>query len=96
MTVGQVELSKRSKIALAAKAAIVLGRNSDGEVVKTGRGLYPHQWSWDTAFVATGLAAIDPGLACRNLDARFEGQWANGMVRSVLACRRSAGATRRM
>lgn len=69
---------------LAARAAHVLGLNADGDVVKPARGLYPHQWSWDTAFIAIGLSALDVGLACRNLDALFAGQWRNGMVPHIV------------
>lgn len=69
---------------LAARAAHILGHNADGDVVKPARALYPHQWSWDTAFIAIGLAAIDLELACRNLDALFRGQWRNGMVPHIV------------
>ena len=69
---------------MAARAAHVLGLNSDGDVVKPARGLYPHQWSWDTAFIAIGLSALDVDLAYRNLDALFTGQWRNGMVPHIV------------
>ena len=69
---------------MAARAAHVLGLNSDGDVVKPARGLYPHQWSWDTAFIAIGLSALDVDLAQRNLDALFTGQWRNGMVPHIV------------
>lgn len=80
-----------SLVTLAAKAANLLGRNSDGQIVKAARDLYPHQWSWDTAFIAIGLATIDAPLACRNLDALFEGQWANGMVPHIVFDERAQG-----
>jgi hypothetical protein len=53
-------------------------------IVKPAPALYPHQWSWDTAFIAIGLARIDLRAACANLDALFEGQWSNGMVPHIV------------
>lgn len=69
----------------AARAGHVLGANSreDG-IVKAAPRLYPHQWSWDTAFVAIGLAHLDASLARRNMDALFAGQWKNGMVPHIV------------
>lgn len=71
---------------MAARAGQVLGANArhGDEVVKAAPDLYPHQWSWDTAFIAIGLAQLDASLARRNLDALFAGQWANGMVPHIV------------
>ena len=44
---------------MVARAANILGLNTDAGMVKPARGLYPHQWSWDTAFIAIGLATFD-------------------------------------
>ncbi|MBA3524970.1 MAG: glycogen debranching protein [Geodermatophilaceae bacterium] len=46
--------------------------------------LYPHQWSWDAAFVAAGLAHVDLGRACLELDTLLAGQWRTGMVPHVV------------
>lgn len=46
--------------------------------------LYPHQWGWDAAFVAVGLAHVDVPRACRELDTLFAGQWRNGMVPHIV------------
>jgi glucosylglycerate hydrolase len=73
-------------LAMAARAGHVLGgnaRSTDG-VVKAAPSLYPHQWSWDTAFIAIGLAQVDASLARRNLDALFAAQWRNGMVPHIV------------
>jgi len=74
----------RAAVVLAAQAAHVLGRNTDGEVVKPAPSLYPHQWSWDTAFIAIGLSSIDPRAARTNIDALLSGQWRNGMVPHIV------------
>ena len=36
-------------------AARVLETNWSGDHMVPSRSLYPHQWSWDTAFIAIGL-----------------------------------------
>src|SRR5205085_486456 len=42
--------------------------------------VYPHQWLWDSCFIAIGLARYDPQRAAGELRALFRGQWANGML----------------
>lgn len=42
--------------------------------------LYPHQWSWDSAFISIGLAHWHQARAESELLTVFAGQWANGMV----------------
>jgi hypothetical protein len=69
---------------LAARAAYVLRDNSIGTMTKAAPRLYPHQWSWDAAFVAMGLAAVDVPRACAELDTLLRGQWRTGMVPSIV------------
>jgi hypothetical protein len=69
---------------MAARAGWVLGSNSDGEIIKPAAALYPHQWSWDTAFVALCSAEVDPSIARDNLVSLFKGQWRNGMVPHIV------------
>ena len=45
---------------------------------------YPHQWSWDSAFIAIGLARLDPACATRELTTLFEHQWASGKVPHIV------------
>ncbi|MBD0358722.1 MAG: glycoside hydrolase, partial [Rubrobacter sp.] len=40
-------------------AAGVLRRNSLESWTRPAPALYPHQWSWDSAFIALGLAHLD-------------------------------------
>lgn len=42
--------------------------------------LYPHQWLWDSCFVAIGLARYDAQRAADEIRSLFRGQWANGML----------------
>ncbi len=73
-----------SSIAMAARAAYVLRGNSSGASTKAAPHLYPHQWSWDAAFVAAGLAHVDVARACRELDGLFAGQWRTGMLPHIV------------
>ncbi len=46
--------------------------------------LYPHQWSWDSAFIAIGLAHIDHERAMAEMRSLFRGQWRNGMIPHIV------------
>lgn len=70
--------------ALAAQAAYVLRGNSAGLMTRAAPDLYPHQWSWDAAFVAVGLAHVDLDRACAELDSVFSGQWRTGMLPHIV------------
>jgi len=65
---------------LARRAQIVLDRNRRGAWTCPSADLYPHQWLWDSCFVAIGLARVEPQRAADELRALFRGQWANGML----------------
>lgn len=46
--------------------------------------LYPHQWSWDAAFVAMGYSHYDTQRAIDETDALFRGQWKNGLLPHIV------------
>jgi hypothetical protein len=71
-------------LTLAARAAYILRDNSTGLITKAAPCLYPHQWSWDAAFNAIGLATVDLPRARLELDSLFAGQWRNGMVPHIV------------
>jgi hypothetical protein len=71
-------------LTLAARAAYILRDNSTGLITKASPALYPHQWSWDAAFNAIGLATVDLPRARLELDSLFAGQWRNGMVPHIV------------
>jgi hypothetical protein len=47
-------------------------------------GLYPHQWSWDSAFIAMGLRHISPRRAAQELDSLFSAQWQDGRLPQIV------------
>ena len=69
---------------LVGRAAYVLRGNSAGAMTRAAPDLYPHQWSWDAAFVAVGLAHVDVRRACMELDTLFAGQWRTGMLPHIV------------
>jgi glucosylglycerate hydrolase len=71
-------------LSVAARAAYILRDNSNGHITKAAPTLYPHQWSWDAAFNAIGLAAIDLPRARLELDSLFAGQWRNGLLPHIV------------
>jgi len=69
---------------IAARAAYILRDNSNGLITKAAPALYPHQWSWDAAFNAIGLATVDLPRARLELDSLFAGQWGNGLLPHIV------------
>jgi glucosylglycerate hydrolase len=70
--------------ALRSAALAVLRMNDLGGWTKPAPRLYPHQWSWDSAFIAIGLAHTDPDRALRELESLFEAQWTDGRVPHIV------------
>jgi glucosylglycerate hydrolase len=69
---------------IIARAAEVLRENDMGEWTRASPTLYPHQWSWDTAFIAIGLAHLDTGRAAREILTLLEHQWKNGKIPHIV------------
>lgn len=69
---------------LVVSARSVLRGNQVGDFTKPSPRLYPHQWSWDTGFIAIGYSTFDEERAERELSVLFDAQWANGMVPHIV------------
>ncbi|MGH3443385.1 MAG: glucosylglycerate hydrolase, partial [Nitriliruptorales bacterium] len=65
-------------------AAAVLRANDAGGWTRPGRDLYPHRWSWDAAFIAIGLAHLDPARAAAELAGVLDRQWTSGLVPHIV------------
>lgn len=70
--------------ALWQEALAVLRLNDLGGWTKPAPRLYPHQWSWDSAFIAIGLAHVDPDRALKELESLFGAQWTDGRVPHIV------------
>ena len=69
-----------ARAVLRDRAAAVLRGNDAGGWTRASPVLYPHQWSWDSGFIAIGWAHLDVGRAMTELESLFAAQWATGMV----------------
>jgi glycogen debranching enzyme len=66
------------------QAISVLRENDLGSWTRPAPRLYPHQWSWDSAFIAIGLAHIDPARALAELTSLLRGQWRDGRIPQIV------------
>jgi hypothetical protein len=71
-----------ARILPAARAA--LDANWAGSSTVPSRQLYPHQWSWDSAFISIGRSWYDEARAQRELLTLFDAQWANGKLPHIV------------
>jgi len=62
----------------------VLNGNWRGDHTVPSAELYPHQWNWDTAFIAVGRSWFDQDRAQQEIEHLFTGQWSNGMVPHIV------------
>lgn len=73
-----------SEAELFNAAAGVLRRNDTGTMVTAAPRLYPHQWSWDAAFVSVGLAHLSVPRAAVEWRTIFGAQWSTGMLPHIV------------
>nr|WP_237773512.1 hypothetical protein [Streptomyces luteocolor] len=66
------------------RAAQVLWANWTGTSTVPSRALYPHQWSWDSAFIAIGLRHLSPLRAQLELEMLLSAQWGDGRVPHIV------------
>lgn len=74
----------RSSGSLHLRAAHVLEGNWTGTSTVPSRGLYPHQWSWDSAFIAIGLRHLSPLRAQTELETLLGAQWGDGRIPHIV------------
>ena len=65
-------------------AKMVLDVNWTGRYTQPGPRLYPHQWSWDSAFIAIGYAHYNQSRAIEELNHLFDSQWRNGLLPQIV------------
>lgn len=69
---------------LIGAAAEVLRGNDLGGSTKPAPGLYPHQWNWDSCFIAIGLSHVSFHRAAQEIRSLLKGQWRNGFVPQIV------------
>lgn len=71
-------------VGVRAAAMHVLEQNDQGDFTIPAHGLYPHQWLWDSCFIAIGQRQYDPERARREVRSLLRGQWKNGMLPHII------------
>ncbi|MBW1601013.1 hypothetical protein JJV70_02620 [Streptomyces sp. JJ66] len=62
----------------------MLACNWTGGATVPAHSLYPHQWSWDSAFIAIGLRHHEPLRAQQELETLLAAQWEDGRVPHIV------------
>ncbi|WP_435855214.1 MGH1-like glycoside hydrolase domain-containing protein [Streptomyces malaysiensis] len=81
---GLLTSARPAPTGLASGARRVLTDNWTGSSTVPAPGLYPHQWSWDSAFIAIGSRHISPRRAQRELETLFAAQWGDGRIPHIV------------
>lgn len=66
------------------RARDILDRNWTGGYTKPSPALYPHQWNWDSCFIAMGYTHYDETRAMTELRSLLSHQWENGMIPQIV------------
>lgn len=69
---------------LLEQAKTVITKNDHGGYTIPAEGLYPHQWLWDSCFIAIGMRQYDVDRAQSELLHLLRGQWSNGMLPNIV------------
>lgn len=69
---------------LLEQAKNVLKENDRGAYTVPSDGLYPHQWLWDSCFIAIGQRHYDIDRAQLEILHLLDGQWQNGMLPNMI------------
>ena len=86
---GVTEIDRTSGLAIdpdalrRSAAGVLRGNWEHGHTVPSRR-LYPHQWSWDSAFIAIGWARISPARGRQELHSLLASQWSDGRVPHIV------------
>lgn len=62
----------------------VLTNNDRGMHTVPAKGFYPHQWLWDSCFIAIGQRHFDSTRAQLEILSLLKGQWSNGMLPNMV------------
>lgn len=77
--------TKQTESDLMEAAKTVLHMNDRGDhTTPVNSGMYPHQWLWDSCFIAIGLRHYDIERAKTEILSLFASQWDNGMLPNMI------------
>ncbi len=69
---------------LVDQSIAILAENDRGDYTVPAHGLYPHQWLWDSCFIAVGMRHYDVERAQTEVVSLLRGQWSNGMLPNMI------------
>lgn len=69
---------------LKEQSIAILAANDRGDYTVPAHGLYPHQWLWDSCFIAIGMRHYDIERAQTEIISLLRGQWSNGMLPNMI------------
>lgn len=69
---------------LIEAAQALLASNDRGDFTVPADLMYPHQWLWDSAFIAIGLRHFNTERAKTEVLHLLQAQWVNGMIPHVI------------
>ncbi len=69
---------------LISEAYAVLDANDRMDYTQPAAELYPHQWLWDSCFIAIGLRHRNIQRAQQEVLSLLRGQWHNGMLPNII------------
>jgi hypothetical protein len=84
MSAGEEATTQRAPGNLVEGARAVLAGNDLGGSTKPAPDLYPHQWNWDSCFIAIGISRYDTARAETEIKSLLRGQWKNGLVPQIV------------
>jgi hypothetical protein len=73
------------------QAKSILNNNWNGSYTIPSSSLYPHQWNWDSGFIAIGYSHYDTDRAIKELQNLFSAQWKNGMLPQIVFNKNALG-----
>lgn len=85
-------MTTQDLIKVADECRRVLDNNWRDTHTIPAEGLYPHQWLWDSCFIAIGTRHIDNKKAQQELRSLVKGQWANGMLPHMIFAGSGSGS----
>lgn len=77
-------MSERPLDQIGRGARRVLEQNDLGTMIAAAPRLYPHQWSWDAAFISIGLARVSVPRALAEFRTLLAAQWSTGMIPHIV------------
>ena len=80
MNQSEMSISTATLDRVKTQAIAVLRANDLGSATRPAPKLYPHQWNWDSAFIAMGLAHVDPPRAQAEIRSLLSGQWKSSFL----------------